>query len=275
MDKYIVYVHTNIVNGKKYVGITKKSPVQRWGRDGSGYKSNSRFWNAICKYGWNSGFKHEVLFENLSLDEAYSKEQELILLYDSKLNGYNLTDGGDGAWGHTVSEESRIRMSKAQKGIPKPWLQGRTFTDEHRRKLSESHRGRTHSPLSDATKEKISARLTGRRVSDEARKNMSKAFKGRTAWNKGKYGMYTHTVSSEAREAIGRSNGKPVGMFNPETGELVKAFYSTAEATRYIVSTGKYKTKTGYKLCEALRLGIDSAVYGYIWKYIEKEENKD
>ena len=60
---YTVYKHT-APNGKVYIGITSHSIEGRWRKDGSGYKLNNHFWNAIQKYGWNN-FKHEILFENL------------------------------------------------------------------------------------------------------------------------------------------------------------------------------------------------------------------
>lgn len=49
--KFFVYVHTNKINNKKYVGITSKErPELRWGKNGYGY-ANSVFYNAIVKYG--------------------------------------------------------------------------------------------------------------------------------------------------------------------------------------------------------------------------------
>lgn len=52
MDGYIVYIHTNKINQKKYVGITSKTPERRWGINGCNYKDCPAFWNAIQKYGW-------------------------------------------------------------------------------------------------------------------------------------------------------------------------------------------------------------------------------
>lgn len=51
--EYCVYVHTNLTNGKRYVGITKRNPNDRWD-NGNGYKSNQRFAEDIAKVrmGW-------------------------------------------------------------------------------------------------------------------------------------------------------------------------------------------------------------------------------
>ena len=61
-----VYVHTNITNGKKYVGITSRSVERRW-QNGNGYNKGTVFRNAIDKYGWD-GFRHDVLYSGLSED---------------------------------------------------------------------------------------------------------------------------------------------------------------------------------------------------------------
>lgn len=92
---YKVYMHT-LPNGKKYVGITKQELNNRW-QNGRGYeKHNKRFYNAILKYGWEN-IKHEVLFENLTQEEAFKLEIELIALNESNNPnyGYNQTEGGE------------------------------------------------------------------------------------------------------------------------------------------------------------------------------------
>lgn len=90
--KYSLYVHINKKDDfKAYVGISK-NPKKRW-RNGEGYKSQDKFYNAIKKYGWN-GFKHIILLENLTLQEAWEKEKEYIKKYDSINDGYNVSEGG-------------------------------------------------------------------------------------------------------------------------------------------------------------------------------------
>ena len=79
MNNYIIYCHTNKINGKKYIGQTCQSPQKRWGNNGSEYinKGNIHFKSAILKYGWDN-FTHEILYTNLSPQEADEKEIELI-----------------------------------------------------------------------------------------------------------------------------------------------------------------------------------------------------
>lgn len=110
--KYVVYCHTNKMNGKKYVGITCQKPEKRWS-NGKGYERSPHFYSAIQKYGWEE-FTHEILFTGLTVDEAKLKEIELIAKWDltNNENGYNCTEGGDcsSLKGKTRSKESIEKM---------------------------------------------------------------------------------------------------------------------------------------------------------------------
>lgn len=127
--KYSVYMHTNLINGKVYIGKSFRNPVYRWGKDGSGYlrcsrghnKVNQRhFASAIKKYGWEN-FKHEVLFKGLSSKEASEKEKELIRQYESNnpSKGYNMTEGGEGCAGRIVTQETRDLLKESLKKYKK------------------------------------------------------------------------------------------------------------------------------------------------------------
>ena len=90
-SQYKVYCHTSPTN-KKYVGISA-NPEKRWA-NGEGYIKNYQFYPDIQKYGWNN-FRHEILYDNLSIEEAKEKERELIKSWNltDPLYGYNLTEG--------------------------------------------------------------------------------------------------------------------------------------------------------------------------------------
>lgn len=81
-------MHTNLINNKKYVGITKVSETTRW-NNGNGYKDNEKFYPDIKKYGWEDGFLHEIIKENLSYKDARTLERYYIEKYNSVSNGYN------------------------------------------------------------------------------------------------------------------------------------------------------------------------------------------
>lgn len=147
MNSYFLYKHTNQINGKVYIGITNDIS-RRWRNQGIEYKphssNTSRFWNAIQKYGWNN-FKHEILINNLTSQEACKKEIEYIAKYDStnRLKGYNIASGGNG--GRIWKEHPRGMLGKHQTKFE---------IESHRLLLSDPHKnpmlngktvwGRTH-----------------------------------------------------------------------------------------------------------------------------------
>ena len=76
LEDFVFYL-----NDKRYIGITKRTTVERWGSNGQRYKrSNPYFYNAIEKYGWD-GFSHEVVESGLDYETAASLEVDLILEY--------------------------------------------------------------------------------------------------------------------------------------------------------------------------------------------------
>ena len=93
--RYMVYCHTNKVNGKKYIGLTSQRLLSQRSKGGKAYKGCRYFWNAIQKYGWDS-FSHDVLESGLTRAQAKEREQYYIALYDTQNpdNGYNIDNGG-------------------------------------------------------------------------------------------------------------------------------------------------------------------------------------
>lgn len=129
---FTVYQHINKINGKRYIGITCNTTSKRW-KKGNGYNKQPKFYGAIQKYGWD-GFEHIIVKDNLPEQCAKSMEKVLIKLYDTIVNGYNITEGGDGSVGVKRSEETRKRMSEGHKGL----LKGIPHSEEHKQHLSDN-----------------------------------------------------------------------------------------------------------------------------------------
>lgn len=107
---YRVYMHIT-PNHKRYIGITMREPEMRW-KNGFGYRNNKHFFNAILKYGWDN-IKHEILFTNLSKEEAEQKEIELIAKYKTtnREYGYNNDNGGKTIGTHSEATREKLRLS--------------------------------------------------------------------------------------------------------------------------------------------------------------------
>jgi group I intron endonuclease len=149
----IIYMITNTINDKVYIGKTVHTIAYRWSqhKNGAKYGSVTHLHKAMRKYGVEN-FSIQPLINADSDRDLSQLEINLITLCGSKGYGYNLTDGGEGTVGRICSDETRKKMSTARKGRV-----GQSFSVEARKKMSESHRGM--------------------KPTDEARKKMSEAHK--------------------------------------------------------------------------------------------------
>lgn len=110
IDKsYIVYKHT-APNNKVYIGISGFDPQYRW-LNGRGYKHQSVFFNAIIKYGWIN-IKHEILFSELTKEEALNKEEELIKQYQSYDRRYGYNVATRGAIVHNKENNKKLKVKE-------------------------------------------------------------------------------------------------------------------------------------------------------------------
>lgn len=146
---FYVYMHINKINNKKYIGITSQKPQYRWGK-GKKYKECPRFFKDIAEYGWDN-FEHIILHSDLEYEKAEKLEQFYIKKYrtlDEKF-GYNIQSGGMKSF--SMAEETKQKTSMS--------LKGRTFSKEHKRKISESQMGEKNhmygKKQSEESKEKI------------------------------------------------------------------------------------------------------------------------
>lgn len=112
LNMYCVYKHT-APNGKVYIGITKKNPIERWA-NGHGYKDNKAFFNDIILYGWLN-IKHEIVHSGLSEEQARGLEAKLICELQSykKDFGYNKIAGRN--YGYIEKpRDPRNKMTRAE-----------------------------------------------------------------------------------------------------------------------------------------------------------------
>ena len=126
------------------------------------------------------------LKQNLTEEEAFKHEIYMIAVFGRKdlETGIlrNRTDGGDGVSGYKHTEKTKILISNSHKG--------KKLTEEHRKKVGDSLRGKKRKHLSCETKKKLSLSLKGRKswnkgkpFPDEVKQKMSKSAKGKqTPW---------------------------------------------------------------------------------------------
>lgn len=189
----IVYLVTNTLNGKKYVGKTTRTLALRWSEHvyhALNGDCGMPLYSAIRKYG-PEAFQQNVLQECESPGELNEVETAWIEKLGTFQAGYNATLGGDGPSGYHHSEETR-------------------------RKMSESRLGKKLGPMSAARRQRMLDRHF--KHSEESRVKMSQALVGRK-----------HTV--EARKKISESQYKRVAQL--DTCGCVSVVYdSVVEAER-------------------------------------------
>lgn len=222
MDNYKVYKHT-FPNGKIYIGVTKNSVFRRW-INGKGY-SSQYVYRAINKYGWKN-IRHDILFENLTKEQAEQKEIELIAFYKSNQTefGYNIANGGD--YAGSVSEETKKKLSKLKKG--------KRLTEETKQKLRLVNLGRK---ASEETKQKLRIKNLGKKLSEEHKIKISQSNKGK---------KHTIETKEKLRKANLLENLSPEVLERRRQSQKRKT-YRDSEETRRIKSE-KMRCKNGTKI---------------------------
>ena len=111
----LVYLITNKVNGKRYVGITTTSVDLRWYQHCwlAANGGSQALYRAIRKHGADR-FQVETIDTADNLEDLLAKERlniERLGTFTKKGNGYNMTLGGDGVFGFEFSDETRAQMA--------------------------------------------------------------------------------------------------------------------------------------------------------------------
>jgi group I intron endonuclease len=234
MANFSVYLHKS-PSDKVYVGITKKKRIKdRWD-NGNGYKNNILFFKAITKYGWDN-FKHIILFTNLTEERAKNLEKDLIRHYKNLGISYNITDGGEGTYGWSPSQETRNKMRLS--------LRGRVISKESRAKISKALKGRI---VPKEHLERLRQISLNKIVSEETKQKLREANLGKK-----------HT--EETKRKIALISAKPVIQYNLD-GEFIREWESASEAARAL---GKLPSSIIH--CCNKRPNYNTA-YKYKWRY--------
>jgi group I intron endonuclease len=200
-NNYVIYKFTS-PSGKSYIGQTNNLN-RRIGQHKS--KSGcTAFSSAIKKYGWDK-FLCEILKENLTIDEANHWEEFYIREHNTLSPcGYNLATGGLNSLlseesrakiskkltGVPRSEELKEKLRVANTGRKQSpesiarrveKLSGKIHSSKAKEKMSDYAKNR-----SDEHRKKLSESQKGRLVSQETREKISKSNNGRVPPNKGK-----------------------------------------------------------------------------------------
>lgn len=116
MARFTIYLHT-APSGRSYVGFTSQTVEQRWVQhcyDAARGRYNSSLHAAIRKYG-SEAFTTRVLDVVSTLVGAQKAERAWIRELSTRSpNGYNLTDGGDGAPNPTPEVRARMAAGAAR-----------------------------------------------------------------------------------------------------------------------------------------------------------------
>jgi hypothetical protein len=225
INRYYLYRHIRLdKNEPFYIGIGSKSKRDHpnirseYRRAYETDRKESSIWNNIVS---KTEYKVEIVYESNDYDFIKNKEIEFISLY-GRLNQNtgclaNMTNGGDGTVGYIISKEKienhRILMT------------GRSQGKEQIQKRIESRKGYVHS---EETKRKISESHKGKKVS---RDHIEKLHKGQILANSkpiDQYDLDENFIKSWESATVA---GKEIGLHPTSIRHCVQ---------------GKTKTSGGY-----------------------------
>ena len=153
----LIYKITNKINGKVYIGKTEKTIEHRWAvhlRRAQNHQ-NRYLYDAMNHYGY-ANFKIEEIEACESSEELCLREIFWIDLFKSqnKKYGYNMQRGGTGG-----AQPHELMVMIGKKAAEARKRNGYKVSEETKRKISESHRGKK---LPTEVREKVSKSLTAK-----------------------------------------------------------------------------------------------------------------
>ena len=196
-----IYLNTDLKTGKQYTG---QHHYNKEGELDPNYHGSGVLWTKVLKKRPKELIKEEYIKTCYSEEEMCIDEQYYIKFFDTLYpNGYNLTEGGEGC---VASEETRKKMSLAQKG--------KHISEEQKKKLSIALKGRI---MSDEHKKKIGEAHKGKQLSEESKKKISDSKKGLQSGEK--HPMFGKHHSEESKKKMSQNHYDCSGEKNPMFGK--------------------------------------------------------
>lgn len=240
----VIYGIENLINGKLYIGATKRNLSKRKYehklRLRTNKHKNSYLQNSWRKYG-ESEFRFFILEDGFtSLQELNDAENFWITILGTHFKniGYNLVrdDGGSKIF-------SKDTIEKISKNNAKYW-KGKTLSEDHKRNAVNNRdykNGEEHSHY-------------GLKYNDEWRNNISKGRKGKCVGKENPF--YGKDHSKEVLNRLSKANSTPVNQYD-KNGNFIKEWDSIKSAEK------KLKVFNITKVCK----GRQKTAGGFIWKY--------
>ena len=234
-------------SGKSYIGqaINLKKRYGEFKRPNSAYTSKgSAIDKARKKYNNFDEWDYEIL-EECSIESLDVKEKYWIDFYNTKVDGYNSTNGGDGNKGWKPSEEQTKHLQECQAIARNNGAYEKWYTSDRLKQItSEKFKGRI---WSEEQRKKISNSLKGNKLSKETCDKMRTAMKKKFQDGWQNYNRI-------------KAISKKVAQYSID-GEFIKEYSSISEAS---VEFGRRKDD---KNIRKVLQGKQEMALGYVWKY--------
>lgn len=160
----LIYMITNDVNDKLYIGQTTKTLEERISNHRNSFVSgvDTHLYRAMRKYGWDK-FHFKIIATADNQETLNDLEAYFIAKYDSIRNGYNMAPGGSINTMYSdivkAKHDAKMRSADVRNKISKSMIQSYRarggLTDDHRRHLSESRKQLYASPEGDIIRAKF------------------------------------------------------------------------------------------------------------------------
>ena len=253
-----IYLITNKLNKKVYVGQTIKTAEYRWSQHikCSKYAKYAHYslYRAFNKYGIEN-FTFEVIVDNVPDDLLDDLETNCIAAYNGIL-GYNMVAVGSSMKGYKFSEKVLAHLSSIRKG-KEPTNKGKKFPE-----LSGANHPRSKRVTQVSTGTIFESALAAAIELGVCHSSVIGSCKGRKGKVGGSYFEYTdypnQTITRPKENLKGGNNGMARSVVCEQTGDVYPSLVEAATALGLKVGS-----------VQAVCRGTRVSVFGYTFKYKE------